>query len=87
MAFLNESVCGSSTSDLLCSNAEAFRVEMGIPFSITGTKYDAKTFAYYMPEGWYKSLWKFTSKDCYNMDITEDFEDLPLLRARDMYIM
>ena len=49
MAFLNESVCGSSTGDLLRSNAEAFRVEMGIPVSITGTKYDDKTFAYYIP--------------------------------------
>ena len=87
MAFLNESVCGSSTGDLLRSNTEAFRVEMGIPFSITGTEYDDKTFAYYMPDGWYKSLWKFTSKTCYKMDITEDYEDLPLLRSKDVYLM
>ena len=79
MAFLNESFCGSSTGDLLRSNAEPFRVEIEILFSITGTKYDDKTLAYYMTEGWYKLLWKFTSKDCYNMDISEDFEDLPLL--------
>ena len=49
MAFLKISVCGSSTGDLLRSNADTFRVEVGIQFSITGTKYDAKMFAYYMP--------------------------------------
>ena len=32
IAFLNEAVCNSSTGQLLRANAEAFRVEIGIPF-------------------------------------------------------
>ena len=63
------------------------RVKMGIPFSITGIKYDGKTFAYYMPDGWYKLLWKFISKACYKMDVTEDYEDLLLLQSKDVYLM
>ena len=87
MALLNESVCGSSTGDLLRSNVEAFRVKMGISFSIMGTKYDDKTFAYDMPDGLYKSLWKFTSKASFKMNITEDYKNLPLLRSKDVYLM
>ena len=56
-----------------------FRVEMGIPFSITRTEYDEKTVAYYMLDRWYKSLWKFTSKANYKLDITEDYDNLTLL--------
>ena len=59
---------------------------MGISF-FTGTKYDDKTFAYYMPDGWYKSLGKITSKACYKLEITEDYEDLPLLWSKDVYLM
>ena len=69
MAFLNESICGSSTGNLLHSIAEAFWVEMGIPFPITGTEYDEKTSAYYMPDDWYKLLWKFTLKACYKIGL------------------
>ena len=52
MAFLNESVCNSSTGQLFRANTEAFRVEMCIPFSIIETEYNGKTFAYYMPDSW-----------------------------------
>ena len=40
-----------------------------------------------MPDGWYKSLWKITSRVCFKMDITEDYEDLPLLWKKDVYLM
>ena len=50
-AFLNEAACNSSTGELLQAYAEHFRVELGIPFTITSTPYNDKTCAYYMPEG------------------------------------
>ena len=56
ITFLNGGACNSSTGKLLRANAEFFRVEMGIPFSLTNTKYDEKTYAAYMPSGWYKNL-------------------------------
>ena len=40
-----------------------------------------------MPQGWYKSLWKFMSDPLYKLDITEDYDDLLLLRNKDVYIM
>ena len=55
-AFLNEAACNSSTGELLRANAEFFRVEIGIPFSLSPTLYNEKTFASYMPHGWYKFL-------------------------------
>ena len=51
IAFLNEAAYNSSTGKLLQSNAEFFMVEMGIPFSLTSTAYNEKTFASYMPSG------------------------------------
>ena len=54
ITFLNEAACNSSTSKLLRSNAEFFRVEIGVPSSLTVTKYNNKTYASYMPSGWYK---------------------------------
>lgn len=86
-AFLNETACNSSTGELFKAYAEFFRVELGVPFSLTSTPYNEKTFASYMPQGWYKSLWKFMSNPLYNLDITEDYDDLPLLRNKDVYIM
>ena len=49
IAFLNEAVCNSSTGQLLRADAESFRVEIGIPFSLTSTPYKKNTFAYYLP--------------------------------------
>ena len=85
--FLNEAACNSSTGELFKVYAECFRVELGIPCSLTSTPYNEKTFASSMPQGWYKSLWKFMSNPHYNLDITEDYDDLPLLRNKYVYIM
>ena len=80
ITFLKEAACNSSTGELLRPNAEFFSVEIGIPFSLTKTKYNEKTYALFMPSGWYKNLWKFMSNPLFNLDITEDYDDLPLLR-------
>ena len=87
MAFLNEAVCNSSTGKLLESTTEFFIVKMGIPFSLTSTKYNEKTYASYMPSGWYKNLWRFMSTPIFNLEITEDYENLPVLPERDVYLM
>lgn len=87
MALFNMSVCNKLTDQLLRTNAEAFRVKICIPFSITGITYNSKTFAYYMTNGWYKSFRKFTSKLVYELEILEDYGDLPLLREKDVYPM
>ena len=56
ITFLNKAACNSSTGAILRSNAEYFRVEIGIPFSLTKTVYNENTYASYMPSGWYKNL-------------------------------
>ena len=60
---------------------------MGIPFSLTSTKYDEKTYASYMPSGWYKTLWRFTSNPLYKLEITENYDNLPILHKKDVYLM
>ena len=80
ITFLNKAACNSSTGAILRSNAEYFRVEIGIPFSLTKTVYNEKIYASYMTSSWYKNLWKFMSAPLYKLDITEDYDDLPLLR-------
>ena len=87
IAFLNKCVCDSSTGELLWANAEFFRVEMGIPFSLTSPKYNDKTYASYMPSGWYKNLWRFMSTPIFTLENTEDYTDLPVLREIDVYLM
>ena len=87
ITFLNEVACNSSTGELLRSNAEFFRVEIGIPFSLTSTKYNKKTYASYMPSSWYKNLWKFMSNPLFKLDITEDYDDIPLIHQKDKYLM
>ena len=82
-----ESLRNSQTGRLLRANAEAFQIEIGIPFSISNTKYDIKTFTYYTPNGFYKSMWKFCSNDKHGIKIKEDFQDLPLLRKNDVPLM
>ena len=72
IAFINEGVCDSSTGELLRANAEFFRVEMGVPFSLTNTKYDETTYAYYMPSDLWKFMWKFMSTPVFDLDVTED---------------
>ena len=46
---MTEAMCNSSTEELLRYSAEAFRVKGSIPFSLTSTPYDERTFAYYCP--------------------------------------
>ena len=87
ITFLNEAACNSSTGELLRSNAEFFRVEIGVSFSLTATKYNEKTYASYMPSGWYKNLWKFMLNPLFKLDITEDYDDIPLIRQKDEYLM
>ena len=87
ITFLNEAACNFSTGELLRSNAEFFRVEIGVSFSLTANKYNEKTYASYMPSGWYKNLWKFISNPLFKLDITEDYDDIPLIRQKDEYLM
>ena len=86
-AFLNEAVCNSSTGKLLRANAEALRVEIDIPFSLTSTPYKKNIFVYYLPPCWYKSLWRFTSNVLYKLNISDDYPDLPLLRVNDVFLI
>ena len=86
-ALMTEAVCNSSTGKLLRYSAETFRVEIGIPFSLTATRYDEKTIATYCPPCWYKSLWRFMSKPVYKLDICEDYPDLQPLRVNDVFLM
>ena len=60
---------------------------MGILFSLTSTLYNEKTFASYMPHRWYKSLWRFASNPLYKLEITKDYDDLPILRKKDVYLL
>ena len=64
-----------------------FRVEIGIPFSLTATPYDEKTFESYCPPCWYKSLWRFMSKVIYKLDLREEYPDLQPLRVNDIFLM
>ena len=87
IAFLNEAACNSSTGELLRPNVEFFRVEMGIPFSLSSTTYDENPYASYMPSRWYKTLWIFMSNPLFKLEITKDYDDLPILRIKDVYLL
>ena len=82
-----ESLRNSQTGRLLRANAEAFRIDIGVPFSLLDTPYDKETFAYYTTDRWYKSMWKFASSNKFDIRIKEDFIDLPLLRHNDVPLM
>ena len=84
---MTEAVCNSSTGKLLRYSAETFRVEISIPFLLTSTPYDEKTFAYYCPRCWYKSLWRFMSQAIYGLDICEDYPNLQPLCLNDVFLM
>ena len=74
-----ESLRNSQTGRLLRANTEAFRIDISVPFSLSVTPYDREIFAYYTTDGWYKSMWKFASRNEFKIRIKEDFIDLPLL--------
>ena len=40
-----------------------------------------------MPSDWYKNLWKFMSTPIFDLDVTEDYLDMPILREKDAYLM
>ena len=82
-ASLNEAACNSSAVKLLQSNAELFRVEIGIHFPLSSTTYNEKIYASYKPSGWYKNFWRFMSNPLFKLEITEDYEDLPILCNKD----
>ena len=60
---------------------------MGIPFSLTNAKYNEKTYAYYIPFSWYKNLLKFMSTLIFDLEVTEDYLDMPILCEKDAYLM
>ena len=60
---------------------------MSISFSLTFTIYNEKTFASYMPSSWYKMLWRFMSNLLFKLNITKDYNDLPILHKKDVYLM
>ena len=60
---------------------------MGISFSLTNTKYDEKTYAAYMPSGWYKNLWRFLSTPIFDLEVTEDYQDMPILCGNNVYLI
>ena len=83
MTHLQESANGSQTGLLLRGTAEAFRLELGLPFSLGSTNY--KICSAYTTDCWYKHLWEFVERN--PIDIIEDFPDMPLLRDGDSYLM
>jgi len=66
---VQESVNGSQTGKLLQGSAEAFRLELGLPFTLGTVKYDL--VAPYLSDCWYKHLFKFVSKQ--PLEIIEDY--------------
>ena len=83
MAHLQESVNLSQTGQLLRGTAEAFRLEIGVPFTL-GTV-DFRIGSDYTTDCWYKHMWNFV--DAHPIEIIEDFLDVPLLREGDSYLM
>ena len=95
---LNEANCNSSSGKLLRrAHAKTFCSDIGIPITLTAPPYNEKAFAsniyiyVYIYAYWLiqKSVWRFTSnRFCnYILDITEDYQDLPLLHKKVLYIM
>ena len=84
---ITEAMCNSSTGKLFRYSAETFRVEIGIPFLLTSTPYDEKTFALYCPPCWYKSMWQFMSKEIYKLDLCKEYLYLQTLRVNDVFLM
>ena len=62
---------------------EAFRLELGLPFSLGTVKYDI--VAPYLSDCWYKHFCKFLSKQ--PLKIIEDYPEVPTLREQDSYIL
>jgi len=83
MTHLQESVIFSQAGQLLRGKVEAFRLEIGIPFTMDTTNF--KTCSAYTTEYWYRHLWKFVANN--TIEIIEDFPDVPLLCGGGSYLM
>ena len=83
MTHLQESVNLSQTGQLLRGTPEAFRLEIGVPFTLGTVNFTIGSE--YTTDCWYKHMWKFA--DAQPIEIIEDFPDVPLLREGDSYLM
>ena len=83
MTHIQEWVFKSQTVGLLRLSAEAFRVELGVPFTLGTTS--SFRYIYYVPDCWYKMLWKFI--EAHPVEIVEDYPFLPTLRECDKFLM
>jgi len=64
---------------------EAFRLELGLPFSLGTVKLKYDIVAPYLSNCWYKHLCNFFSKQ--PLEIIEDYPEMPTLRVNDSYLM
>jgi hypothetical protein len=87
MTHVQEAVCQSQTGQMIQMTAEAFRIEIGVQFSLKKTVYDDQRYAFYTPQCWYKTLWKFVSSDEFKIEIEVDYQELKKLRKYDVFIM
>ena len=76
MTHLQESVIFSQTGQLFRGTAEAFRLALGVPFTLGTVNF--KIGSEYTIDCWYKHLWEFV--DANPIEIIKDFPDVPLLR-------
>ena len=58
MAHIQESASSTYTGDILELVAEAFRIELGIPFTLSAVP--SYRHGKYIADCWYKSLWEFS---------------------------
>jgi hypothetical protein len=87
MTHVQEAVCQSQTGQMIQMTAEAFRIDIGVPFLLNKTVYDDQRYAFYTPQCWYKTLWKFVSSDEFKIEIEEDYQELKKLRKYDVFLM
>ena len=83
MAHIQELASHTQTGDLLELVAEAFRVELGVPFTLGSVP--SYRYGKYIPNCWYKSLWEFAQSQ--PIEIIEDFPTIPTLRKKDQFLM
>jgi hypothetical protein len=87
MTHVQEAVCQSQIGQMIQMTAEAFQIEIRVPFLLNKTVYDDQRYAFYTPQCWYITLWKFVSSDKYKIEIEEDYKDLKKQRKHDIFIM
>ena len=83
MTHIQESMCKSQTGGLLRLSAEAFRVELGVLFTLGSTS--SFCHGYYITDCWHKTLWNFI--EAHSMEIVEDYPSLHTLREGDKFLM